>query len=555
MRLKSLRVRNYRSISEEQSIDFAPGLTIVGPNNSGKTNILGAIRMLFTGFENSESYSRDRDFTFGKGREQTTLVAVFEADPSRDADHIEKYSKLLALYEPPRRNEGTEITIQLIFSTTGNPSYRLSSDTTSKLPRDQQPAHSRLIHELVDGITAGTSVHYVPSSNSSEQLFSELVSPLVKHAVSAKLSAEIKALKESVKHVSTELTNSVQQAGLENLSINLELPGTENGGFLSHFQFTLADPTPTAAINKGRGIQALAMLACFAWLARQENANGINSVWLIEEPESFLHPTLYRIAQDLLAEIEASGQVIRTTHALTMVPRDSNAIVGTKSDNNGHTTLRGYASIEEATQDLRGSLGVRFSDFFALGDENIFTEGESDIEFVRWAIDGPFAEEELPHLRGAVFRQFGGTTNLKGFLRANYGHIRPETAVVTLFDGDDAGKKAIQEIKSYLGQHGSGFEPNIDYVVGRTGHAVEGLFGDRLLTLMHDEYEVWFDSWDVDSSNVVFDYKLRDQSKRAAGEWLKDHSTEETADSWHPHWFATIQALENALAGWRMGRK
>jgi predicted ATP-dependent endonuclease of OLD family len=51
MKIESLRIRNFRTIAQEQTIDFSKGVTIVGPNSSGKTNILKAIEMIFAGFE------------------------------------------------------------------------------------------------------------------------------------------------------------------------------------------------------------------------------------------------------------------------------------------------------------------------------------------------------------------------------------------------------------------------------------------------------------------------------------------------------------------------
>jgi len=65
MKIEGLRIRNFRTIGSEQHIDLTRGLTIVGPNSSGKTNILRAIEMLFTGLDNKLGYDVKRDLTFG----------------------------------------------------------------------------------------------------------------------------------------------------------------------------------------------------------------------------------------------------------------------------------------------------------------------------------------------------------------------------------------------------------------------------------------------------------------------------------------------------------
>lgn len=554
MRLKSLRIRNFRTIAEEQTIEFSNGLTIVGPNNTGKTNILRAVQMLYTGFDNRESYDRARDLTFGKSREQTTFVAVFERNSTADDDILTKHDRLLDLYVPPRARNENEIALQLIFSSTGSASYRLSSDATSRLPDDQRSSHSRLIHEIVDQLVATTAVHFVPSSNSSDELFKELVSPLVKMSVARQLNEELQAIRGALSQVSDNLTTIVRDAGLDELGIHLEATGGDDGEFLSHFDFALSDPARTSAFDKGRGIQALAMLACFAWISRQEHREGLSSIWLIEEPESYLHPELYSSAIQLLAQIEQNGQVIRTTHALTMVPRETRAIVGTQITADHMTTLRHFETTEQATDTLRGSLGVRFSDYFGLSDRNIFVEGESDIEFFKWAIANLGAAEKYPLISKSSFRAFGGTRNLSGFLKANYAHIRPETSVVSVFDGDDAGRKAIQEVQHYLSAHNSGFDANVDWVVARAGFAVEGLFPDALLTRAHSEHSGWFSTWLPDASGTLIAFDVKDGSKASLGNWLRTQAELLAPEEWSTYWLPTLDTVEAALASWRPGR-
>lgn len=556
MRLKSLRVRNFRTITDEQTIEFPKSVTIVGPNNTGKTNLLGAIRMFYTGYENAFGYARKDDLSLGKSKQQTTFVATFEK--TSDADHplLDKYDQILSLYQPPRVREKDELVLQLIFSEKGNPTYRLSSESTSKVIREAQPTHSRLLRDIVSELVEGTSVHYVPSSNSSEDLFGDLVSPLIKQTVVGKLDAEIEKIYRALQSVSSDLSGILDSAGLTGYKVDFDLPHRETGGFLSHFDFFLADPSRTSAFAKGRGIQALAMLSCFAWIAEQESRAGKNSLWLIEEPESYLHPELYVTALDLLAKIEAHGQVVRTTHALTMVPKEAAAIFATSLSDSGGTLLQKYDSSMSATVALRGSLGIKFSDFFGLGTSNVFTEGESDIELIKWAISKLGGSQTFPRLQEAHFRSFGGVRNLEGFLHANYMHIRPETPAISLFDGDSAGVKAIRAVQGYLGNHGSGFESGVDFVVARTGRAIEGLFPDRYLSELHALNSSWFEAWIVDTRGDIADFAFVDSAKSQAASWLKERAESAgQTDEWSEYWLSMLESLERALESWRPGRR
>ncbi|WP_374213797.1 AAA family ATPase [Serratia sp. MF1(2023)] len=47
MLLKAFRINHYRSIHSEIKLDTLKGLSIVGPNNCGKTNILKGIKTFF----------------------------------------------------------------------------------------------------------------------------------------------------------------------------------------------------------------------------------------------------------------------------------------------------------------------------------------------------------------------------------------------------------------------------------------------------------------------------------------------------------------------------
>lgn len=556
MRLKTLRVRNFRTVREEQTLELTRGLTIVGPNNTGKTNLLTAVQMFYTGRVNQAGYSRERDLPIGKQREQTTMVATFERENDADDSALEKYDRLLNMYNPPRTRDADEIVFQLIFGPSGTPAYRLSSDSTTRLQPDQQTNHSRLLHDLLDDVIGKTTVHFVPSSNSSEDLFREVVAPLVKQNVARKLTAEITAIGRALTAVADELSGIVRAAGLQEMRVHFDLPDDAPGGFLSHLVFDLADPSRTSAFVKGRGIQALAMLACFAWIAKTERESGVSSMWLIEEPESYLHPDLYASALDLIASIEANGQVVRTTHALTMVPRSARAIVSTTLSGAGATVLRRFETTAEATAELRGSLGVKFSDFFGLGRENVFTEGPSDVELIQWAVARLGGADTFPHLAAAHFRDFGGVSHLEGFLQANFAHIRPETPVVSAFDGDDAGVRAIRAIKGYLSNHASGFESGVDYVIARGGRAIEGVFPDDYLAEAKHEHAGWFDDWIPDASGRPISFTVHDRSKRSLANWLRARAERATSpDEWTEHWMPFLTGLETALANWRPGRR
>src|SRR5690606_38430725 len=65
--------------------------------------------------------------------------------------------------------------------------------------------------------------------------------------------------------------------------------------------------------HKGTGYRRLFMVAGFRYLA--EKSKGNNIIYLIEEPETFLHPTAQADLLNALKELSNDNQVLITTHS------------------------------------------------------------------------------------------------------------------------------------------------------------------------------------------------------------------------------------------------
>src|SRR5690606_16032813 len=65
--------------------------------------------------------------------------------------------------------------------------------------------------------------------------------------------------------------------------------------------------------HKGTGYRRLFMVARFRYLAQKSKGNNI--IYLIEEPETFLHPTAQQDLLNALKELSNENQVVTTTHS------------------------------------------------------------------------------------------------------------------------------------------------------------------------------------------------------------------------------------------------
>ena len=162
-------------------------------------------------------------------------------------------------------------------------------------------------------------------------------------------------------------------------------------------------------------------------------------IWLIEEPESFLHPELTRSCNQILDNLKDHAYVVITTHSLSFVHQDTKKVIGVEKIE-GKTNAIKYKSYPEATKKIRDSLGIKFSDYFNLDKYNIFVEGPTDKEYFTWFLESTANDHRLgsqwPELRKAKFEDFGGVKFLTGFLRANYQFIEKEAICISVFDGD-----------------------------------------------------------------------------------------------------------------------
>lgn len=78
------------------------------------------------------------------------------------------------------------------------------------------------------------------------------------------------------------------------------------------FQFN-GDDKFIPMTHKGTGYRRLFMVARFRYLA--EKSKGNNIIYLIEEPETFLHPTAQQDLLKALKELSQENQVVTTTHS------------------------------------------------------------------------------------------------------------------------------------------------------------------------------------------------------------------------------------------------
>lgn len=549
MKIISARIRNYRTIQEEVLIELGSGLTLVGPNNAGKTNILKAIRLFFTGFDNSLLYKRENDLSFGQGQQKTSIALTFKIEDS-DSEDISSILKQITEILSVTSSPNGEFTIYLTFSSSSNPGYRIFPNSKRPVGGTEKNQYSRLERSFVDLIFNKFAVHYIPSDKSTEQLYSDLVLPFLLRKAYHALTPHLQLIGKAMNDAAESLNLSLSNAGLSNVESTFTFPDDPRR-FFKDIDFFLSDPNKTSVFNKGMGIQSAALLAAFNWITSEEVADGKDVLWLLEEPESYLHPELALQCDRLITDLRSASQVVCTTHSLGFVPQNPTQVLGVMRVD-GWTKTQSFKTYHEATDRIRRSLGVRFSDFYNLNHFNVLVEGETDREYLS-LFCGLLIKHGLspvfPILTSGLvsFLDQGGVSGLQGFVRATYQFIREEKPCVVMLDGDNAGDKCRRELQSFLGNKGVQFQANRNFIIVRDRFAVEGLFPDEWILQIESQHPNWFENFSTDALGALLPFSVRDENKRQFFNSVRNKAESEIDLEWANRWMILLAALESAL--------
>lgn len=223
LKIKSVSIRGYRTIKDELNFDLDKMVTLVGPNNTGKTNTLKAVQLFFTGYENDLNYHFDKDICKGEKSLRTNIQISFgDIDAESDSDLLEIIQQIRETLDVSSGSEN-EITRYLTFSPNSNPVYRVFPN--AKRPKHSDGvAYSRLERRLFDYILGKLSIHYIPSEKSVGDLYRGLVMPYLFKRMHRELLPHLSMLEEALEGASDEINSVLKGGGLSGFHASFELP-------------------------------------------------------------------------------------------------------------------------------------------------------------------------------------------------------------------------------------------------------------------------------------------------------------------------------------------
>lgn len=416
MFLKEFKAQNYRTL-EDITVTFQNYYTAVsGRNNCGKSNMLRGIRNMLSSAMFFRMSSDDvfsvgeisylKDFTNWKKQvdDKGPMCLKLTLELDRDADaSVFKFISDLVLQnvgenETKSENNCENLVIELILKSESQSEYNIQFGEIA-ITKD---LHKR---EILRRIKTSESVIFhnstendsFPPFRASRDSINSYLSEPDKQDIAGKIANVVKSVQKSLKKQQYEIDSllgrleetyevslSIEGLNLERESISISLK--EKGGAVSLDEW--------GSGTQNRTLIFLTLLNARRFQTSSNESERLTPIVLIEEPESFLHPSAQaefgRILQDLAEEFKI--QVIVTTHspyllshktpsANILIERDLRPKQRESGSHVVNTELDWY-------QPFALALGINGEDFGPLKDsifnnssEVIFVEGETDKEY------------------------------------------------------------------------------------------------------------------------------------------------------------------------------
>ena len=316
MKVVSLTVENFRSITAARRIPISQLTTLVGPNNEGKSNILRAFIIgmrhilsrrrpttgwvLWTSFL-TRSFTARRQTPAARRRAQTEDVYSWERDFPIKLQKVnaEKGSKIILeflLDEEETTKLNKEIGFKLTTPLAISIEFTQSGDELVTIP-EQNPTPKRLTTvtpKIIEFVANRLEIQYIPAVRTAQSA-QEIVGNLVQRELSKieadekykQALADIAALQEPIlEALSDNVTTTMKEFLLDIVNAKVVIREQDRSYALRGIsEIVLNDGAETSLSFKGDGVQSLAAIALMRY-ASQSQHEGKEVLIALEEPES-----------------------------------------------------------------------------------------------------------------------------------------------------------------------------------------------------------------------------------------------------------------------------
>lgn len=291
---------------------------IAGPNNAGKSSLLRVLEAFFAD-PSSTDLQRLKPlhdyYVHGGPRMMSSIQVQFGGLTEEEAEFFSDavvrngtfWVKIScarggtisyhASRKSPRARDIYERVLES-FSFVKIPSVRVSE--TGQGENDQSLLR---LHETLEGVLVRSGGS---RKTQLQKEFEDVIAP-VEELVHRVLS-------DSMEAVASELPFRERDLGIK-------LPDSRHAlrGMLKEAVITSRDEIEVSIAERGTGFQSAMVLGILRYVSSRSNQTAGRVVFVIEEPEAFLHPQTQRAMEKILRDISSDAQLLVTTHSPVLV--------------------------------------------------------------------------------------------------------------------------------------------------------------------------------------------------------------------------------------------
>jgi len=447
MKILKLEIENFRSIGEKISIGNISNLTtFIGPNNVGKSNILRAINLFFNKeVEPGKRFDAGNDFCRGNQRRFALVNIWFKFDASDDR----RLLKQLRSHSAGFKDFVYPVTLRaysndnLHYTFTNAKGQKIQNETLLKIIlgyvdcfyvpaiKDYKTIiNSEMIRKIVGATFQGwgRGIEQSRLLGKNKVAFNQIMQSL--QQILSKTGGFVTTIVKSVIPRISKFDFALPHNNLQEFLGKLDLVVTESG-----------IPMPITLENEGSGVQSfsiITMLRLLHELRPRSTYKKTSFLWLIEEPETFMHHDLQRKTFEKLKEFSKDGIIFVTSHSPIFIEKKYFKNVFHAFFNSG--TRIESITLKTIREVIGGSLGVSFGDFFLFNRFNLLVEGVSDKKILTELIKlfNTESSEELLPLQDLEFINCRSANSIPHFFNL-YSVFAQYGTFLAIFDNDISG--------------------------------------------------------------------------------------------------------------------
>lgn len=482
MKITGLEIRNYRSI-ESIVLTFPSFYTaICGKNDSGKTNLVRAVRSLMRE-EGPFYYGDEIDFSLkedypkwkakSSGTKEIEICLKLSVNRNLDTGLFQFLTTYLKLESA---TEDIDFQVQSFYR--GEESKNTVKVTVAGKSID--PLESQ---EVLKKLQASQVFLFHNSTEFSPRYVYRRGYGATLGDISGEVSSQMdnvkKLINKNLKKMARQQQNEITEllGRLESkYAVGLSLPTIDPG--IMPFNVTLGDRKIDVDLdNWGSGTRNRTLILMTLFRARKivekgTSASKITPVIVVEEPESFLHPSAQaefgRVLQDISEEFKV--QVITTTHSSYLLSQkrpESNILLDRKVVRHRmQETIRVNTTGENWMRPFGEALGIDNKEFLVWRDvffnptqSILLVEGETDKEYFDMLRDACHGANTLS-FTGEIF-PYGGCGSLKNTVLLRFIKNRYKKIFITYdLDYEHEVDKLLQPLGLQKGKHYLGIGSN-----------------------------------------------------------------------------------------------